>query len=168
MVKKPEDRLKLVEKYIKPSKENIPEWEKKNYEIKKYEPHESKSPPDGSGPIGLTDKWQIDVGKIFRLKPGETKGGSLINKLLKPLGYSASKEGRDGDHVLEMQLGGENVKENLWPLEKSDNRSSGAALASMPIEKTNMKELKDKAEKQEVWMVIAETKKSSCEGPKDW
>jgi TusA-related sulfurtransferase len=168
MAKKPEDRLKLVEKYIKPSKENIPEWKKKNYEIEKYEPHESKSLPVGSDTLGLTEKWQIDVGKIFRLIPGKTKGGSLINQKLEPFGYRAGKEGRDGDHVLEMQLGGENVLENLWPLELSENRSSGGALASMPIEKTNMEALKDKTENQEVWMVIAETKKSKCEGPKDW
>jgi hypothetical protein len=41
------------------------------------------------------------------IKTQKTSGGGLINKTLNPYGYSAKRK-LDGDHVVEMQLGGPN------------------------------------------------------------
>ena len=48
-------------------------------------------------------------------------------------GFRPSKDGYDGDHVLERQLGGPDELRNLWPLASSENRSGGSTLNSMKI-----------------------------------
>jgi len=40
----------------------------------------------------------------------------------------AGSEKNDGDHIVEMQIGGPNELRNLWPLERGENRSSGSLL----------------------------------------
>ncbi len=64
---------------------------------------------------------------------GSTGGGGKINKLFEPYGFSASKEGLDGDHVMERQIGGPDEVANLWPLPRGENRSSGALVKTLSV-----------------------------------
>ena len=132
--------------------------------VETYHPHERKALPGGGPTIGITPEWQISAGKMIKLIPRSTMGGGLINRTLSPYGYRARSEGRDGDHVTEMQVGGENVLENLWPLRAGENRSSGSRLSSMrfPVpgseREETMPDLKDKARGgQEIWFTITST-----------
>jgi hypothetical protein len=66
--------------------------------------------------------------------PGSTGGGHKINDVFKPFGFVPSSkggEGLDGDHVMERQLGGPDSIPNLWPLDRSENRSSGSIIRSL-------------------------------------
>lgn len=62
-----------------------------------------------------------------------TGGGGKVNALFRPYGFRPAKDGYDGDHVLERQLGGPDELRNLWPLPSSENRSGGSTLNSMKI-----------------------------------
>ena len=64
---------------------------------------------------------------------GSTGGGSKINNMFKPFGFRPGKEGMDGDHVMERQLGGPDAIGNLWPLQSGENRSSGSTVKSMKV-----------------------------------
>lgn len=140
-------------------------WAKRNYEIKIYKPAVGSRVPLPQGQsIGVIPKYQVAPGMKFKLIPGETEGGGLINDALQPYGFSPKAEYMDGDHVLEMQLGGPNSLDNLWPLNASINRGSGSAISRMifplPGGKTiAMPDLKKEAEarKREVWIVIEKT-----------
>lgn len=69
---------------------------------------------------------------VYDLKAG-TGGGSKINNLFRPFGFRPGKEGMDGDHVMERQLGGPDAVHNLWPLPRGENRSSGATINTMKV-----------------------------------
>ncbi len=63
-----------------------------------------------------------------------TGGGSRINNIFKPYGFVPSSkggEGLDGDHVMERQIGGPDELRNLWPLDRSENRSSASIIKSL-------------------------------------
>jgi len=64
---------------------------------------------------------------------GKTGGGGKINKIFRPFGFRPSKEGMDGDHVMERQLGGPDAINNLWPLPMGENRSSGSTVNTMEV-----------------------------------
>jgi hypothetical protein len=135
-------------------------WDASGLTIEKYTPTERKALPTGGPTIGLDPKYTIAVGKKVKYKPGKTEGGGLINQTLRPYGYRARAEYRDGDHVVEMQVGGPNILENLWPLDASENRSSGAALAARKVKKPDGKEitLDDAAKaKPDLWLIIVKT-----------
>ncbi|NJK44758.1 MAG: hypothetical protein HC933_11145, partial [Pleurocapsa sp. SU_196_0] len=103
--------------------------------IRTLDPHLQNQLPTGET-IGITTKWQLDVGTILGpLAPtGVTSpGGGVINSLLKKYGYVPDDEGMDGDHVHEIQLGGQDVLSNLWPLNASMNRSSGSKIDKAAI-----------------------------------
>ena len=129
--------------------------------IIQYPPLSQKALPDGGPTIGISPDYQIGVGKKVPYNPGHTKGGGLINSALKPYGYSASDEGMDGDHIVEMQIGGPNVLGNLWPLPKGENRSSGALLAARKLKKPDGTEIGiEEAYKKKggkLWLIIVKT-----------
>ncbi len=122
--------------------------------IEEYRPHQPKATPGGDGEIGIAEGWRIHIGKRFWLKKGSTQGGGLLNGLLRRYGFSPKGEDRDADHVLEMQVGGENRLENLWPLKASENRSSGSRIKNSKLtsrdgkEEFPMSEVKEEAEKR--------------------
>ena len=124
--------------------------------VEVYKPVERKPLPKGGETIGLEPASHLREGSIIsgKLRTGKTPGGTKINKVLKPYGYGALKEGLDGDHVIEYQLGGKDALPNLWPLPQSENRGAGPTLASakfsIDYEKVPMSELKQKAVKKEV------------------
>jgi hypothetical protein len=91
-------------------------------------------PPSGGtlpgGPsIGINPPYRIDVGSIVGPLVTRTtpRGGRLLN-ILAPYGFSASLERMEGDHVHEIQLGGQDVLDNLWPLAESINAAAGPTL----------------------------------------
>ena len=103
----------------------------------------------------------MEVGKKVKFKAGKTAGGGLINSLLHPYGYRARSEGKDGDHIIEMQIGGPNSIGNLWPLDKGENRSSGAALAGKKVSTPDGKSLgideANKKRKSNLTLMIVKT-----------
>jgi hypothetical protein len=146
------------------SRDEKKEWARSNYKIDVYKPGDPKRlPGDSTDAIGIDDVYKTQSGKKFQLKPNKTEGGKKINEMLKPFGFSASDEGMDGDHVLEMQLGGPNDVRNLWPLKGAENRSSGSTLSRMEVPKPDgtkvkMTTLKKQANKgKKIWLVIAGT-----------
>jgi hypothetical protein len=133
----------------------------KDRTIKRYAPYGSQALPGGGPIIGLSDEYKIEVGKKLLYKPGSTAGGGLINQALAPYGYRARAEGKDGDHVVEMQIGGPNIIPNLWPLDKGENRSSGATLAARRLKKPDGKEISmsdaNAKRKNNLWLIIVKT-----------
>jgi hypothetical protein len=130
--------------------------------ILRYAPTPTKPAPlpDGEGPIGISLTYKITVGKIVPYKLGSTEGGGLINRTLRPYGYRAGTEDNDGDHVVEMQIGGPNILENLWPLEKDENRSSGAKLAATRVKPGTKEMTLEEASKKkgsQLWLMIVKT-----------
>jgi hypothetical protein len=92
----------------------------------------------GGKPIGLSPEFaSLAPGKILVVSSKEgTGGGHKINDCFKPFGFVPSSkggEGLDGDHVLERQLGGPDELRNLWPLDKSENRSSGSTVKNLKV-----------------------------------
>jgi hypothetical protein len=149
----------------------IDKWEKKNMPIVEYRPHERKKTPDGEHTLGITAKWQIDVGRELKLpktKPPPSPGGGKINKdVLEKYGYNPTAQQRDGDHVVEMQIGGKDTLENLWPLDAKTNRDSGGLIKRQEFEleggvKIPMGALKEMARRTKnpraVWLKIKSTK----------
>jgi hypothetical protein len=97
----------------------------------RYTPEEKKSLPNGTQ-IGIADRYQMGIGENgpYRLVAGEkTPGGDKINNPLKKYGFSPSAEKMQGDHVLEIQLGGRDSLDNLWPLDDGLNGASGIWIA---------------------------------------
>ena len=90
--------------------------------------------PDGKE-VGLAPQFAaLAPGMLLTYdKKFGTGGGGKINALFRPYGYRPSKDGNDGDHVLERQLGGPDKIENLWPLPASENRSGGSTLNSIKV-----------------------------------
>lgn len=138
------------------------EWAAQNYVVKTYSPTSQQNLPGGRQ-IGLAGQYQTQVGKKFRLIPGETSGGYKINDALAKYGYDLHKEHTQGDHVLEMQLGGPNDYPNLWPLNEDLNRDGGNSIKNAIMKKPDgkevkMSEVKDVARTRPVWLFIARTK----------
>jgi hypothetical protein len=103
-------------------------------EIKEYNPSQ-QTPLSGGERIGISSKYEIKVGKIVGpLSTSHTPGGGKINDVLKRYGFRPATEGMDGDHVQEIQFGGQDALPNLWPLDRSTNRGAGAILSQATIE----------------------------------
>ncbi len=86
--------------------------------------------------VGLSDNIrELQPGKLIEYTEKEgTGGGGKINDVFKPYGFvpsSSGGEGLDGDHVVERQIGGPDELYNLWPLDRSENRSSGSIVKSL-------------------------------------
>lgn len=122
--------------------------------------------PNGARHPGIASQYRTAPGLKIRLIPGSTKGGKLVNDWLRPYGYRGKEEtndeSRDGDHLVEMQLGGPNSLENLWPLDASTNRSGGSVTKSMVVPlpaggTVTMDELKKRAELVPTFLIIKKT-----------
>jgi hypothetical protein len=126
------------------------EWKGRNEEILAVRPEKQKPLPNGV-PVGVASSNWVDVGmKITMTTPGSTGGGGKINDRFRPFGFRPGKEHKDGDHVVERQLSGEDSIENLWPLKSDVNQASGRVLKDMVFKNpkgkdVSMKELKDRA-----------------------
>ncbi|MBH2042039.1 MAG: hypothetical protein I8H87_00575 [Comamonadaceae bacterium] len=104
--------------------------------IELYSPMAKKSL--GNATVGLSPQFaSLSTGMLLTYGKKEgTGGGGKINDRFKPYGFVPSSkggEGLDGDHVLERQIGGPDELDNLWPLHRSENRSSGATVKSIKV-----------------------------------
>ena len=101
--------------------------------VKAYKPHEPKTLPN-KAKIGISRGFRISKNRVIGpLSEETTPGGENLNKILRKFGFLPSTESMDADHVQEIQFGGQDIVENLWPLEKSRNRSSGSTLKSYQV-----------------------------------
>lgn len=155
-------KLAFIEALI--SKEELDEWKARNGKtIVVYRPTARADLPGGPK-IGIDEHHRTEPGKTIKLDPKETEGGALINKALEPFGFRADEEKLDGDHLIEMQLGGPNELRNLWPLRAGENRSSGAKIKGMTLDKPDgtkiaMDDLKERAKKGiDTWLIITSTR----------
>ena len=110
-------------------------------EVRAYKPEKAgQTLPGSDQPIGLTDEFRTSKNKVVGpLATSTTPGGGKINRVLKRYGFDPVTEGTggdgmDGDHVVEIQMGGRDEYENLWPLDAGENRGAGSTLASAQIE----------------------------------
>jgi hypothetical protein len=83
--------------------------------------------------IGVAAPYRIADGYVFQAKSPTPRGGTVgqFNDELKRWGYNRDDNvapSTDGDHVMELQVGGADDQVNLWPLNASINRSSGGAV----------------------------------------
>jgi len=165
----------LFGKTNKKAKEGLEEDEprlKKNKGFDAWDDKVRKLSPTGSDTVDGTtvglDPQIAMLGpgvKIIYKDPGSTGGGHKINDVFKPYGFVPSSkggEGMDGDHVLERQLGGPDAIPNLWPLDRSENRSSGSIIKSLKYlsgpdqkeSKITIHELYRKRGEKELYLVI--------------
>lgn len=101
-------------------------------------PPTQKTALGGGAPVGLSPQFaSVAPGQVLVYKDKEgTGGGHKINDRFKPFGFVPSSkggEGLDGDHVMERQIGGPDHLDNLWPLDRSENRSSGSVVKSLQV-----------------------------------
>ncbi len=121
-----------------------------------------QSLPNGST-VGLDPAFaNLAPGKVLVYdEKGSTGGGSKINNLFKPFGFRPGKEGFDGDHVMERQLGGPDAISNLWPLQLGENRSSGSTVKSMKVtfqsKSVTVHEARQKRKKKPLHLLIKST-----------
>lgn len=152
------------------TKAKIDEW-KKDAVIEKFDATTQKKLPKPSRTtVGVIDKWQVKAGtKLFPFVPtsrGNEAGATLTNKF-RLFGFYAAEEGKDGDHVWEIQVGGPDKVENMWTLESKLNQSAGGELerakVKTPDNKTrSMKKLKEEATEnvkggKKMWIRIKST-----------
>jgi hypothetical protein len=105
-------------------------------EIKEYTPHVGGILPGGEE-IGLRPPWYLGkgtkVGPLQATGTGTPGGGKIIN-ILARYGFNSGADQLQGDHVHEIQLGGEDVIKNLWPLNTTINLSAGPKIAGATVE----------------------------------
>lgn len=97
--------------------------------IEPYSPIERKRLPFSLHEIGLADEYQIGVQQNFvgPLQPNvDNPGGRKINQLVSVYGINSSV--MNGDHVYELQVGGVDSVDNLWPLDAATNQGAGNFL----------------------------------------
>lgn len=137
-------------------------WAAQGTPIVACRPGATTTLPTGAS-VGIAADYHVEPGKKIRLVPQSTAGGGLINRTFAPFGFRARSEGMDGDHVLEMQLGGPNILPNLWPLQAGENRSSGSVISRLNFTKPDgtqigMDALKTRARSgTDVWFVVVST-----------
>jgi hypothetical protein len=123
----------------------------------------SQKLPDGNV-VGLDLAFAgLAPGKVLVYdEKGSTGGGGKINKLFRPYGFRPGKEGMDGDHVMERQLGGPDAVNNLWPLPLGENRSSGSTVKSMKVifakKEVTVHEARQKRKKKALHLLIKTVK----------
>ena len=97
--------------------------------VQAYAPTSRRTLPGGET-IGLGADNRIAVGTVIGpLSTATTPGGRVLLSVLRRYGFDATAEGKDGDHVKEIQFGGRDALDNLWPLDLGINRSSGSILS---------------------------------------
>lgn len=111
--------------------------------VKQYRPTGSHVDGDLSGGPAPAELNQLGIGAEYRIQANalvgplsehSTPGGAALNNLLARYGWSASAEDMDGDHVKEIQFGGQDVLANLWPLRAGVNRGAGSTLSRSPVQ----------------------------------
>ena len=112
--------------------------------IYQYRPTAMTDLPDKSAKLGLGPASQIQVGKkvLFEDKEARGSGVAQFKALVARFGFVASKSGWDIDHVVELQIGGQDQRDNMWPLPKGENRSSGSIIKAATVEIPKTKERK--------------------------
>ena len=101
--------------------------------VKEYKPEIGGTLPDGTT-IGLAPQWHLGVGTVVGpLSNAKTPSGRKITDVLLKFGFKPSREGMDGDHVHEIQMGGKDEIPNLWPLDRSPNRGAGSILRQIVV-----------------------------------
>ncbi len=158
-----------------PTKVSIPQVElKKNAGktdatgtvIKEYKPETGGTLSDGTTriTIGISPRWRLAVGTIIGpLSNANTPGGGKIIDVLQHFGFKGRQDGMDGDHVHEIQMGGEDVIANLWPLESSPNRAAGGIIRRIIVhypsgKTTTVSELKATASTRSYYFKVVECK----------
>ena len=144
--------------------------------VYQYRPTQQQPvPPGASGTLGLGAASQIDVGHKIEFSGKETRGGGVprFKELVGKFGFVASTMGWDIDHVIELQVGGKDQFDNMWPLPSGENRSSGSIIknstvkppkrAEMKVQEALDAKVKEKppAGKQvakSVWLIIVSTR----------
>jgi hypothetical protein len=120
--------------------DHIGKEDSRGIKIRWYYPEQPTRLPDEDGKptgpeIGLASRWHITLQKLVGpLSQDTTPGGEKLNRILRRYGFRPKKEDMQGDHAHEIQLGGKDEVQNLWPLETSRNASAGASLAQAVIE----------------------------------
>jgi hypothetical protein len=104
-----------------------------NIKVKPYTPHGGGRLPGGPV-IGLKQVhhgWHLKVGtKVGPLQPEgvTTPGGGKLIDILKRYGFDSTNDKLQGDHVHEIQVGGDDDLKNLWPLDTDINQTSGSKI----------------------------------------
>jgi hypothetical protein len=85
-------------------------------------------------------------------QPRNSVAGKTFTGKVALFGFSASDEGKDYDHTWEVQMGGPDNIDNMWPLESALNQRAGGGLERASIKTPDnkhipMKKLKDEARK---------------------
>jgi outer membrane biosynthesis protein TonB len=107
------------------------------YPVKAYTPHRGGTLPEGPT-IGISSDFRIAKGTIIGpLSTSTTPGGKKLNNVLSKYGFVPSDEGMDADHVWEIQFGGQDALENLWPLDSPTNQGAGSKLSQAEVEYPN-------------------------------
>lgn len=107
--------------------------------VREYLPGKMQTLPDRKGnlngpELGIAPEYQIVQGAIVGpLRRAQTPGGKTFNRPMARYGWVAGNEGRDADHVHEIQMGGKNVLSNLWPLDETLNSAAGNALKNATV-----------------------------------
>ncbi|HLK48646.1 MAG TPA: DUF4157 domain-containing protein [Bryobacteraceae bacterium] len=162
---KPSDDAKKVLLEEKPALSKNDEFKKWKGPVRKLSPTGSAS-VDGDT-VGLDPQFaSLAPGVVLVYSdPGSTGGGHKINDIFKPYGFVPSSrggEGLDGDHVFERQLGGPDIIPNLWPLDRSENRSSGSLVKSLKffsgknltVSALTIHELYEKRHRKKLYLLI--------------
>jgi hypothetical protein len=90
---------------------------------KEYRRDDPDTLPQGE-PIGVPRAFWPKTGKTFQLDPNERgPGADDFNAVLDRYGFDRS--GLDADHVQDLQWSGPDEFRNLWPMDRSANRSAG-------------------------------------------
>ncbi len=103
--------------------------------------------PFGGSSIGVTGAFATVSGKTYGPAPNPRPSSlpqlEAFKRLLRQHGYDRARgddEGTtDADHVSELQMAGPpgDAFENLWPLNYSENRSSGSTLSQTRVTPPN-------------------------------
>jgi hypothetical protein len=112
--------------------------------VREYSPHTQTDLPNGDS-IGVSANYHLQVGTVVGplAKSGvKSPGGRVLNTILAKYGFRPEEDKLDGDHVHEIQLGGPNIVENMWPLSKYINRSSGKTIDETSVLLASNKSIK--------------------------
>lgn len=80
-----------------------------NTVIQEYKPETGGIIADGTR-IGLAFRWYMVIGTVVgHLTDAKTSGGGQIVETLQKFGFRGRQDELDGDHVHEIQMGGEDM-----------------------------------------------------------
>ncbi|MBW7956862.1 MAG: DUF4157 domain-containing protein [Deltaproteobacteria bacterium] len=112
-------------------------WQLNPDGVHKEEGAPNEKVPQEIKKIGIMGNFRvIDGHEVGPLSQEETKGGKELRDRLVKYGWNGKDmDGKDMDcdHVLEIQVGGEDELQNLWPLKSSKNRSAGPRLSKEKV-----------------------------------